>query len=476
MARRRKPGQGGVRLRKDGRWEGRAVIGYDDNNLPRTKNVLARSKRECIRKLEELKRSLAPAVPQPVTRDISTGKWLEHWLRDYASPTLRPSTRQRYRELIAQYIMPGIGHIPLKALTRGDLQQLYLDLKEHGRKKDIDRYGPGLAAHTIRNCHSLCRTALEQAVEEGLIPQNPALRCQLPPSRPQEMQVLTAEEIQRLLIQAKAEGYYEFFLLEMATGLRRGEILALQWDDLNFQTGALRVVRQVKRVDGQLLLSQPKTKASGRTLVLPPPVVAVLKEYRQTINSRWMFPSPVKEDSPLDPDAVRKRLSMILEHAGCKHVRFHDLRHTFASNALGHGMDIKTLSTILGHVSTSTTLNTYTHVTDEMRQTAAAKIDRGITGRELPAESTPKTKPPRSDFRARAGKIRRAGTGCVSQVGEYSWEGRYSPKVNGRRFVRTVYAGSREECEKKLAELIEENERGAGPSAGKKIPRDFVCL
>ena len=92
-----------------------------------------------------------------------------------------------------------------------------------------------------------------------------------------------------------------------------------------------------------------------------------------------MFPSPVMEDSPLDPASVHKRLQTVLERAGCKKVRFHDLRHTFATTALEHGMDTKTLSTIIGHVSTSTTLNIYAHVTDEMRRTAAVKIDRGIS-------------------------------------------------------------------------------------------------
>lgn len=455
MAKRRKPGEGGVSLRKDGRWEGRVVIDYDDKGLPKTKNVLARSRGECIQKLDALKRSLAPATPISAAPDLPTGKWLELWLRDYAAHAVRPTTYQRYEELIEQYIVPGIGRIPLKALKRSDLQQLYLHLKEHGRKKDVERYGPGLAAHTIRNCHSLFRTALEQAVQEGLIPKNPTLHCQLPPSHPQEMQVLTPEEIQRLLIQAKEEGYYEVFLLEMATGLRRGELLALQWDDLNLKTGELRIVRQVKRVQRQLLLSQPKTKASGRALVLPPSVLAVLEEYRKTVDSRWIFPSPVKEDSPLDPDAVRKRLSLILEHAGCKHVRFHDLRHTFATNALGHGMDVKTLSAILGHVSASTTLNTYTHVTDEKRRTAAAKIDRGITGQEPPTDAPQKEPTPRSDFQAYTGKIRKRGTGCISQLGENLWEGRYSPKVNGKRIARNVYAHSREECETKLAELIQ---------------------
>lgn len=165
-------------------------------------------------------------------------------------------------------------------------------------------------------------------MEEKLIIRNPADGCRLPSAKPREMQVLTPEEMQRLLIQAKEDGCYELLLLELSTGLRRGEILALQWDDLNFNTGALRVERQVHRVKGELVVSQPKTNSSNRTVILPFPVLKVLKEYRQTVAFRWMFPSPVMKDSPLDPASVRKRLQTVLERAGCKKVRFHEGNHS----------------------------------------------------------------------------------------------------------------------------------------------------
>ena len=122
------------------------------------------------------------------------------------------------------------------------------------------------------------------------------------------------------------------FLLDLATGLRRGELMALQWDDLNFKTGVLNVNKQVYDVRGQLQISTPKTKNSVRKIVLPPAVAAVLREYKKTVDSRWMFPSPVKEDCPITPGVVRRRLQLILEHAGRKHVRFHDLRHPYVKH------------------------------------------------------------------------------------------------------------------------------------------------
>ena len=222
------------------------------------------------------------------------------------------------------------------------------------------------------------------------------------------------------------------------------------------QTGVLKVERQVQRIHKKLVVSQPKTKASSRSLVLPRPILHVLLRYRKSSSSRWMFPSPKKKDSPLDPAAVRKKLSKVLERSGCKHVRFHDLRHTFATNALEHGMDIKTLSAIIGHVSSATTLNVYAHVSDEMRQRAADRIDRGIAGVEPPPNARPRRQAAATPFQAVKGKYRKPGTGCVTQINDHLWEGRYSPKVNGKRMARNIYAPTEAECEEKLAELIAE--------------------
>ena len=257
------------------------------------------------------------------------------------------------------------------------------------------------------------------------------------------------------LAEAERRGLLAAFYLELTTGLRRGELLALQWDDLDFKTGTLTVNKQVYEVKGQLQVSVPKTRASIRRLVLPPGVVEVLRAYRETVDSRWMFPSPQKEDSPLDPAAVRKKLSVVLKRAGCPAARFHDLRHTFATSALEHGMDVKTLSTVIGHVSSATTLNVYAHVTDEMRRKAADKIDRAITGTELPHKEIPKPFS-RTAFQPVKSRYRRPGTGCISQINDHLWEGRYSPKVNGKRMARNVYATTEAECEAKLAELIRE--------------------
>ena len=227
-------------------------------------------------------------------------------------------------------------------------------------------------------------------------------------------------------------------------------------DDLDFATGKLRIDKQICPVGGKLIVSEPKTKAANRTIILPPAMVEVLAEYKKGIFSDLMFPSRVKPEQPIDPGYVRKRLQIILKRAGCKSVRFHDLRHTFATMSLENGMDVKTLSTIIGHVSSATTLNTYTHVTDEMRQKAAVNIDRGIAGVEAAMTGNEeKAACSEPEFTPVQPARRRPGTGYVKQIKENLWEGRYSPVwPDGKKHSRNVYGHTEAGCEEKLAELI----------------------
>ena len=236
MAKRRKRGTGSIHLRNDGRWEGRCLIGYDEKGLPKTKNVLAKTKSECIEKLKVLQQTLAAPTPSQAKPRMTVREWLDFWYQTHKKPTLRPNTQMSYEQRIYGHIIPALGSIPLDKLRQNDLQQFYTNLKQSGRRKDADRYGEGLSDQTVRGCHTTLRSTLAKAVEEKLIIRNPADGCRLPSAKPREMQVLTPEEMQRLLIQAKEDGCYELLLLELSTGLRRGEILALQWDDLNFNT------------------------------------------------------------------------------------------------------------------------------------------------------------------------------------------------------------------------------------------------
>ena len=458
MAGKRKRGEGTVRLRKDGRWEDRVVVGYDEAGNPKTKNVLAKTKKECVEKLEQLKEQCGNHRPTQVRPDMPFGAWLDYWYQNFSKPRLRPTTQLGYEGWIYNHLISGLGSIQLNRLTQADLQQFFRTMKERGRKNNAEKRGKGMADRSVRSCHAVCQMALDRAVEAKLIHGNPAAGCRLPPIKGREMQVLTQEEMRRFLIQAKAEGMYKLFLLDLTTGMRRGELLALRWDDLDFATGKLRIDKQFCPVGGKLIVSEPKTKAANRAIILPPAMLEVLAEYKKGIFSDLMFPSRIKPDQPIDPGYVRKRLQVILKRAGCKSVRFHDLRHTFATMSLENEMDVKTLSAIIGHVSSATNLNTYTHITDEMRRKAAISIDQGIAGVEAAAAGKEeKAACPEPEFTPVQPARRRPGTGYLKQIKENLWEGRYSPIwPDGKKHSRNEYAKTREECEALLPGLIEQ--------------------
>lgn len=330
MAGRRKNGAGTIRKRKDGRWEGRVVVSYKENGDPVTKNVLAKTRTECQNKLNELiEKTLPPS--KKLAPDMPFGVWIDFWYQNYVKPGVRESTRDAYENNIYNHIIPELGKIPLNQLSESDLQQFYSKMLKSGRVIRVEQYGEGLSASIVRKMHVLCGAALEKAIESGFLRKNPNVGCKLPPKRGPMMQILSIEEMQRFLIQAKYDGLYELYLLELSTGLRLGELLALQWKDINFKTGALHVSKQLTTVHGKATISEPKTPASIRTVYLSKPVLEVLRAYGKSVDSDWMFPSQ-RRNLPLHPSAIRKRLKGTLERAECKNVRFHDLRHPYVKH------------------------------------------------------------------------------------------------------------------------------------------------
>ena len=221
MAGRRKNGAGAIRKRKDGRWEGRVVVSYKDNGDPVTKNVLAKTKAECQIKLNELIEQTAPATKK-LKPDMQFGVWIDFWYQNYVKPAIRETTQATYEGNIYRHIIPEIGKVPLNQISESDLQQFYSKMLKRGRIDKIELFGAGLAPSMVRRMHTLCRAALEKAVEDGFIRKNPSLDCKLPPKKGTEMQVLSVEEMQRFLIQAKYDGFFELYLTELTTGLRIG--------------------------------------------------------------------------------------------------------------------------------------------------------------------------------------------------------------------------------------------------------------
>ena len=381
MAKRRANGEGNLRKRKDGRWEGRYTAGRDpDTGKAIYKNVLGKTQAEARAKLKAAIEE-AKGLDAAKAGRYTVGQWMEVWFEHYAKVKVRPSSHQTYRGYIDNHIKPNIGKLPLEKLTSLDLQKFYKKLLEKGRVDRLEsrHQAKGLSPKTVRNIHQIISSAMKLAQEQKLIASNPAEGCALPRLEHWEMQTLPVEQLQSFLREARDSGVFELYYLELATGLRRGELLGLKWEDIDLERGDLRVKRQISRINGEVVEAPLKTKNAYRTLPLAADTIDVLKAQRRKAgDSPWVFPSPT--GGPISPDSVLHMLHRVLKRAGLLRIRFHDLRHTFATLALQNGVDVKTVSGMLGHFSAGFTLDTYAHVTTASQRQAAKTMGSVISG------------------------------------------------------------------------------------------------
>ena len=387
MAKRRPSGDGMVRRREDGRWEGRIVVGRKENGEPIFQYVLAPTQKVLLAKLHqniEIFRDVELCEDSRMT----LAQWLDRWLDDYAVPRLRESTMDGYRMYAEQYIKPRLGSKKMTAITTSDIQRLYTKLKKEGRVHEHPEYGHQLSANTVRRIHTMLHRAMVDAVRAHVIPRNPADGVTLPKANITSKRVLTDKELDDFMESIKADPlWYDFFYTELTTGLRRGEICGLMWSDFDERGGTLDVRRTLrKEKGGRLVAGDTKTYAGTRKIVLPPSTTELLRARKKKSFSPWIFHDPLRPEAPISPDSAYRRLKTLLKQAGLPDIPFHNLRHVFATRALASGVDAKTLSGILGHTDASFTLNIYTHVTTDMQRQASAIVGNfmeDIFGKDL---------------------------------------------------------------------------------------------
>ena len=387
MGKRRPSGDGLVRKRADGRWEGRIVVGHKEDGKPIYRSVFAEKQSDLMPKLHELKDQYA-GVELTEDSSITLGEWLERWLNEYKKPILRPSTYAGYSKDIANHILPYLGSKRLTQLKTADIQKHYNRLLESGRIQDNGK-GKGLSNATVRGIHMVLREALDSAVREGLIPKNPADGTSPPKIYRNEKQVLTKDQLETFMkLIEDDEEWYDFFYTEIITGMRQGEICGLRWEDFDSEKRTLRVARSVDFVNKELVIGETKTEDGKRTIYLPDSLWRILAErqIQKGAFSEWIFPNLLKPEWPLNPSRAYRQLKKLLEIGGLPSIRFHDLRHTFTSHAANSGIAPKTLSEIVGHTKASFTLDHYAHVTSDMQKNAANIVTNYITdilGKEL---------------------------------------------------------------------------------------------
>ena len=371
MAKRRANGEGSIRKRKDGRWEGRYTAGRDSvNGKAVYKNVLGKTQ-------AEVKEKLKAAIEKSAVRTVSmehytVGQWLDTWMENYAKLQVRASSYKTYQGFIDNHIKPTLENVLLEKLTTMGLQRLYKHLLENGRVECTEsRNKPkGLSVKTVRNINQMISSALNCAVEQRLIPSNPTKGCVLPKLERKEMKILPPESLGTFFEEARRSGVFELYYIDLATGLRRGELLGLKWSDVDLEKGIIYVRRQILRQNGEVVEAPLKTKNSYRSIAIGADAIKVLKGMEQ--RDEYVFPSPY--GGPMSPDSVLHMLQRVLKRAGLERIRFHDLRHTFSVLALQNGVDVKTLSAMLGHYSAGFTLDTYAHVTTSMQKQAANAV------------------------------------------------------------------------------------------------------
>ncbi len=366
----------GITKRKDGRYVGRYTV--HTPNGPKRKPIYGRKYKEVERKLAEARGDAARGLVFDAD-NLRLGDYLDRWLADSVADTVRPTTFERYEQIVRVHIRPALGSLKLKNVTPAHARGLYREKLEGG-----------FSPRTVQYVPVTLHKALKQAVADGLIPRNAADAVRPPQVSKEEIRPLTAEQVKILFESARGDRLEALYVLAITTGLRQGELLGLKWGDVDLEAATLQVRRTLTTAKGGPVLAAPKTKGSRRTVRLSETALQALRGHLERQldeidragdlyqENGLIFASEIGE--PLDRRYITtRRFKPFLKRAGLPQIRFHDLRHTCATLLLLKNVNPKVVSEMLGHASIAITLDTYSHVLPDMQDSAAKAMEDALT-------------------------------------------------------------------------------------------------
>lgn len=364
-------------------WEGRYTVGRDPGTGKQIqKSISGKTQKEVRQKLDKVKTTVDEGTY--VEPDKQTVKqWLNVWLDEYCID-VKPRTLDKYRSTINIRLIPHIGSIKLQDLAPHHIQRVY-----NGFLRGTKGFRK-LSTKSIRDTHGTLHHALQQAVKLDYIRTNPSDRCTLPRIEKKDIRPMESQQISAFLRAAQGNRFERLFKVDIFTGMRMGEILALSWDCIDFDKGTVRIYRQLHQVKGKYIFGTLKND-KPRALTVAPTVLEALKEQRAQQRCWKLAAGSMWEDKDglvftnefgrhLSPNTVRADLHRITESLGIENFRFHDLRHSYAVASLQAGDDLKTLQSNLGHHTAAFTMDVYGHCTQEMQQQSAARMEQFISG------------------------------------------------------------------------------------------------
>ncbi|GLW45266.1 site-specific integrase [Streptomyces sp. NBRC 14336] len=401
-------GDGTVYQRKDGRWEAAGYVLAPGNARKRIR-VYGTTRKEALAKLTEKIAASNCGLPVSSAQG-SVAAYLTYWLENVALHHLRETTHTRYTACVHRYLIPGLGKKKLAKLTAKDvrtwLNQLRTACQCCARGIDASRDEPRccavgtccskrLSPLTLIYIHSVLKSALEHAVREEEIPRNVARNVRTGTPRPRRFEPLTADEARQLLTAVQGHRLHALFELALRTGLRKGELLGLRWEDLDLDAGTAAVRRTLQRTSAGGLTTLPsKTRASERRIALPTRCVQSLKLHherqkseRETAGTTWQHDGHVfttAQGRPIDPTNLTRTFTTLLCKAGLRRIRFHDLRHSTATLLLEQGIELVVIKELLGHAHIGVTATVYAHVRLRLQRDAIDILGHALRN---PAES-----------------------------------------------------------------------------------------